>query len=390
MARISKRIVDAAAPTDKDYFIWDDSLPAFAVRVWPSGRKVYVVHYRANGRLRRYTLGTHGSSMTAEKARAEAIKVLAKVKDGEDPANERVENRKALTMKQFGKLFLDKHVDVHLKPTTRAEYRRSVELFITPKFGARKVIDITRADIAEFHHEMRDTPYQANRTLGVISKMFSLADLWEVRKDGVNPCRGVKRYKEDKKERFLTADEYKRLGKVLDSYSGEPEAVYAIRLLMLTGCRLSEIQTLKWSYVSMKQSELHLPDSKTGAKVIQLGQAAVDMLKTIPKLKDNPYVITGKVEGQHLTDLQRPWRRIRKLAGLEDVRIHDLRHSFASDALEMGEDLTMIGKMLGHTDIKTTARYAHLKKSPVKNATDNVAARIAASLAASEDLEPAA
>lgn len=389
MARISKRIVDAAAPSDKDYFVWDDSLPAFAVRVWPSGRKVYVVHYRANGRLRRFTIGTHGSSMTAEKARAEAIKILARVKDGEDPASERVENRKALTMKQFGKLFLEKHVDVHLKPTTRAEYRRSVELFINPKFGARKVIDITRADIAEFHHEMRDTPYQANRTLGVLSKMFSLADLWEVRKDGINPCRGVKRYKEEKKERYLTEEEYRRLGEALDGYSGEPEAVHAIRLLMLTGCRLSEIQTLKWSYVALKQGELHLPDSKTGAKVIQLGQAAVDVLKRIPKLDGNPYVITGKVEGQHLTDLQRPWRRIRKIAGLQDVRIHDLRHSFASDALEMGEDLTMIGKMLGHTDIKTTARYAHLKKSPVKNATNNVAARIAASLSRVEDLEPA-
>lgn len=385
MARISKRVVMAAQPAEKDYFVWDDAVPAFAIRVWPSGRKVYVLHYRTGGRMRRYTIGQHGP-WTADAAREEAIKTLARVHHGENPADERQEERKVPTVKQFGKMFMERHVEVHLKPTTQAEYRRSVDLFIVPKLGARRMTDITRADVAAFHHEFRHIPYQANRTLGVLSKMFSLADLWEIRADGINPCRGVRRYKEEKRERFLTQEEYLRLGRALDEAKDEPEATNALQLLALTGCRLSEIQKLKWEHVFLPERELRLPDSKSGAKIVQLGQAAVEVLDAIPRIEGNPYVITGRKEGGYLTDVQKPWRRIRAAAGLEGLRIHDLRHSFASDALELGEDLTMIGRMLGHSDIKTTARYAHLKKTPVKTATDKVSGRIASAL--QPDLAP--
>ncbi|MFT9089924.1 MAG: tyrosine-type recombinase/integrase [Gluconacetobacter sp.] len=381
MPKITKRAVTAADPAAKDYFVWDDNIPAFGVRVWPSGRKVYVIHYRAGGRMRRYTIGQHGSPWTADLAREEAIKVLARVHDGENPADIRAEERRSMRIKEFGKRFLEEYVDVHLKPTTRAEYRRSVELFIIPKFGSWRVADIARADVADFHGEQRHIPYQANRTLGVLSKMFSLADLWGVRADGLNPCRGVRRYKEEKRERYLTGEEYARLGATLDETEDMPEAVWAIRLLVLTGCRLREIQTLQWVHVVFDQSELRLPDSKTGAKIVQIGQAAVTVLKSIPRLADNPYVIAGRKKGGYLTDLQKPWRRIRKAAGLDGVRIHDLRHSFASDALEMGADLTMIGRMLGHSDIKTTSRYAHLKRESVRLSTDKVAERISTVLA---------
>ncbi|WP_456304855.1 tyrosine-type recombinase/integrase [Acetobacter oryzifermentans] len=237
-----------------------------------------------------------------------------------------------------------------------------------------------QADVSEFHADMRQIPYQANRTLGVLSKMFSLADLWGIRTDGLNPCRGVQRYKEEKRERYLTQEEYARLGATLDETKDMPEAVWAIRLLVLTGCRLREIQTLQWSHIFFDQSELRLPDSKTGAKIVQIGQAAINIIKSVPRLEDNPYVIAGRKKGGYLTDLQKPWRRIRKAAGLEDVRIHDLRHSFASDALEMGADLTMIGRMLGHSDIKTTARYAHLKRENVRLSTNLVSEKISAAL----------
>lgn len=381
MTHINKRIVTAAAKMATEYFIWDDMIPAFGLRVWPSGRKVYVIHYRSGGRMRRYTIGQHGSPWTADKARDEAIKILARVKNGEDPADERTEQRKAPTVKQFGALFLERYVDVHLKPRTQDEYRRSVELFITKKLGARRMSDLTRAQIVSFHHDYRDIPYQANRTLGVLSKMFSLAILWGIRADGLNPCRGVKRYKEEKRERYLSPDEHKRLGIALAQASDVPEAANAIRLLALTGCRLSEIQKLRWEHVFLNARELRLPDSKSGAKIVQLGDATVAVLKSIERIADNPYVVTGEKKGAHLTDLQKPWRRIRKLAGLEDVRIHDLRHSFASDALELGEDLVMIGRMLGHKDIKSTMRYAHLKRDPVKVATNKVADKISLALA---------
>ncbi|MFT8558820.1 MAG: site-specific integrase [Acetobacter sp.] len=219
--------------------------------------------------------------------------------------------------------------------------------------------------------------------------MFSLAILWGVRTDNVNPCRGVKRYKEQKRERYLAAEEHQRLGKALDdARSAMPETVNAFQLLLLTGCRLREIHLLKWEYVFLDEGIIRLPDSKNGARTVQLGESAVDLLKRIPMIAGNPYVITGRKDGGHLTDLEKPWRRIRKEAGLTDVRIHDLRHSFASDALELDEDLIMIGKLLGHRDLKSTARYAHLKKEPIQRAVKGIDLKISAALAASSVTSP--
>lgn len=379
MAKITKRSVDAAAPRAREFFLWDDELKGFGLRVYPSGRKMYLAQFRAGGRLRRVNIGLHGA-LTAELARTEAMKHLSAVRLGADPAGERDRRKASPTMKEFGQRFLDEHVALHCKPTTQSEYKRSVELFINPKLGTHRIIDVTRPDVVELHHAMKETPYQANRTLGVLSVMFTIADTWGVRTDGINPCWKVKRYREQKRERYLTSDELARLGKVLREADSEVEAANCIRLLLLTGCRLSEIQKLKWAYVDLKNGALRLPDSKTGAKLVTIGKAAIDVLKAIPKIENNPYVITGQVEGQHLTDMQRPWRRLRKRAGLNDVRIHDLRHSFASDALQLGEDLPMIGKLLGHTQIQTTARYAHLKIDPIKLAADKVADAIARAL----------
>lgn len=383
MPRLSKRIIATLQPAEKDYIVWDDQVAGFALRVWPSGRMSYVVHYRSNGRFRRYTIGHHGP-WTADKARDEAIKILARVKDGSDPNVERSEERTSPTVSQFCKTFIERHVKAHLKPTTQAEYKRAIDLFITKKIGSRKMAAVTRSDVVAFHHAYRHIPYQANRTLGVLSKMFSLAILWGVRTDNVNPCRGIKRYKEQKRERYLTTEEHQRLGKALDAArSAMPEAVNAIRLLLLTGCRLREIQRLKWEYVYLDERVIRLPDTKNGARTVQLGDSATELLEGIVHVAGNPYVITGRKAGGHLTDLEKPWRRIRKEAGLDDVRLHDLRHSFASDALELGEDLIMIGKLLGHRDLKSTARYAHLKKEPIQRAVKGIDLKISAALAAS-------
>lgn len=379
MARITKRSVDAAAPTDREFFLWDDELKGFGLRVYPSGRKMYLAQFRAGGRLRRVNIGLHGA-VTPDLARTEAMKHLSQVRLGANPAGERDRRKASPTMKEFGKRFLEEHVASHCKPTTQAEYKRSVELFINPKLGSHRIIDITRADIVEMHQAMKATPYQANRTLGVLSIMFTVAHTWDVRTDGVNPCWKVKRYKEAKRERYLTPDELARLGKVLRETNAEREAAHCILLLVLTGCRLGEIQKLKWDYVDLDAGLLRLPDSKSGAKIVAIGQAVVETLKTIPKVKNNPYVITGTIEGQHLTDMQKPWRRLRKRAGLDGLRIHDLRHSFASDALQLGEDLTMIGRLLGHTQVQTTARYAHLKTGPIKAAANKVSDAIALAL----------
>ena len=376
MPRITKRTVDAIKPHDRERVVWDDDLKGFGVRVHPSGRKVYIVKTRYQGRIIKMTIGPH-DAVSATYARVRAAEIITDARAGKNPKGRR---SSAPTMRALGERFLKEYVPNHCKPSTAAEYRRSVEHFINPRIGKLRVPDVQRSNIAALHYDLRETPYQANRTLGVLSKMFNLAELWELRPDGTNPCRHVKRFKEDKRERFLSDAEYRRLGSALreieQNGSETASAIAAIRLLMLTGCRLSEIQKLRWEHVDLETGELRLPDTKTGAKVVHLGEPAIAVLRDIQRQDDNPWVIAGRKEGGHLTDLQHPWRRIRARAGLDDVRIHDLRHSFASGGLLVGEGLPMIGKLLGHTQVQTTARYAHFANDPVKSAANRIAARI--------------
>ena len=377
MPKITKRTVDALKPHERERVVWDDDLKGFGVRVHPSGRKVFIVKTRYRGRIIKMTIGPHGA-VSPTYARVRAAEIITDARAGKNPAGRR---SGAPTMRALGKRFLENYVPVHCKPSTAEEYRRSVKLFIDPKIGKLRVPDVQRSDIAALHHEMRETPYQANRTLGVLSKIFNLAELWELRPDGSNPCRHVKRFKEKNRERFLSDEEYRRLGATLRDIEADSSetaaAIAAIRLLMLTGCRLSEIQKLRWEHVDLNAGELRLPDTKTGAKVVHLGDPAIAVLRGIQRQDDNPWVIAGRKPGSHLTDLQHPWRRIRARAGLDDVRIHDLRHSFASGGLLVGEGLPMIGKLLGHTQVQTTARYAHLANDPVKSAANRIASRIA-------------
>ena len=212
--------------------------------------------------------------LVSAKARIKAHQIISEAKAGNDPVKEMDQTRKSPTMKELGERFLKDYVALRCKPTTQYEYRRSVELFINPRIGTRKASDIERKDIAELHHNMREVPYQANRTLGVLSKMFNLAEVWGLRPDHSNPCLHVKKFPEKKRERFLSPEEYAALGKTLNEIeidgSETRSAIHAIRLLMLTGCRLGEIMTLKWDYVDMRAREFCLPDSKTGAKIVHL------------------------------------------------------------------------------------------------------------------------
>ena len=376
--RISKRSVDAVKAGGTDTVYWDGELTGFGLRVRRSGRKSYVVQTRIAGKLCWFTIGPHGP-LNPDQARARALEILASAKKGIDPRDADARREAEPSMADLGRRFLEEYVPVHCKPSTQEEYRRSVRLFVDPVIGELRVPEVQRKDIAALHHGLRDKPYQANRTLGVLSKMFSLAEVWGWRPDGSNPCRHVKRYKEHKRERFLSPEETERLGQILREAEEEmPSAVAAFRLLLLTGCRMSEIRDLRWEYV--KDDCIELPDAKTGGRVVPLGPEARAVLSAIPRDEDNPWVIAGRLPGSHLTDLQRPWRRIRKQAGLEDVRIHDLRHSFASRALALGESLTMIGKLLGHTQVQTTARYAHLARDSIQTAAARITESIGGNL----------
>lgn len=377
MPHLTKRSVEALPVKDRDYIVFDDEVSGFGVRILPSGKKSYLVQYRSGGRTRRIAIGRHGT-VTADQARTRAKELLGAVAGGGNPAEDISRHRQAPTVAIVAERFFREHVLERCKLSTQREYRRAIDLFIGPAIGPFKVVDVTRADIAQLHHKLRDRPYQANRVLGVLSKMFNLAEIWCLRPDGSNPCRHVHKYPERKRERFLSVAELTRLGNVLNEVetdgSESPHVVSAFRLFILTGCRLTKIQTLKWDYVV--PGYLALPDSKTGARRIPLPPAAEDVFRLLPRAEGNPYVILGNVDGQHITDLQRPWRRIRKRAGLEDVRIHDLRHTYASQALAQGLDLTMVGKLLGHTQIQTTMRYAHLADDSVHQAARQVSSQL--------------
>jgi integrase len=363
-AKITKRTVDQLSPGSRDVLLWDTEVKGFGVRCRASGAKHYVLKMRVGGRQRWITIGRHGSPWTPDSARRGALRLLGLRAAGQDPATERDRQKGAVTIAELGARFLAEYVPQHCKPRTAEEYQRAVDQFISPVLGRHRITDLTRADVAQLHHHLRDRPCQANRSLAVLSKMMNLAEAWGLRLDGSNPVRHVKKYREQKRERYLSKEELHRLGAVLADAQTKavesPFAIAAVGLLVLTGARLTEILTLRWQYVDLANQVLRLPNSKTGAKLIYLNGAAINLLRTMPRMDGNPYVIAGKKPGARLINLQKPWRRIRAKANLDDVRIHDLRHSFASVAAGVGMSLPIIGKLLGHSQPVTTARYAHL------------------------------
>lgn len=377
--RITKSAVDRLVPGQT---LRDDALKGFGVRRQQNAAS-YFLQKNVHGRVRWFTIGPHGSPWTPDSARKEAWSILVSLNDGIDPTKLKQLERDKPVLQDVTKQFMATH-GPKLKPRSREEYQRLIDLHINPTFGNKLIADITRGDIAKFHASMADTPSAANFALAVLSKLMRWCEDCGYRPEQSNPCRGVIKYRQNSLERYLTSDEFAKLGKVLDHLERENgEDLYvlaAIRLLLLTGARLNEILTLRWTFVDVERQVLRLPDSKTGQKTIRLGVPAIKLLKALPRVNSNPYVIVGKLTGAHLINLQKPWRRIRDLAGIPDVRIHDLRHTFASQAAANGASLPMIGKLLGHSQVQTTARYTHLADDPLAALNDKVADRIALAL----------
>jgi integrase len=377
--KITKRAVDDVAPSASDQFVWDTELKGFGLKVTPAGNKVYILQYRTGGRgspTKRVTIGRHGA-LTPDQARSEATRLAGAVAAGNDPAAVRAVQRGAPTVADLAARFLSEHVATKTKQRTGIEYRRLIDKVILPAIGNQRVRDVKRADIARLHHARRAAPYEANRMLAVLSKMFSLAEKWGERADGSNPCRHVEKYGERKRERMLSAEEFSRLGDALARSDRSPYVIAAIKLLVFTGARLREILGLRWEWIDFERGEARLPDSKSGAKTLHLPPPALAVLAELPRVEGNPHIIVGNVNGRALVNLEKPWRAIRKDAGLDDVRLHDLRHAFAAVAASSGMGLPIIGKMLGHTQAATTHRYAHIAADPVKAAAAAVAGKIA-------------
>ena len=383
MAKLIKRTVDAAPIKERDYVLWDDALPRFGLRVRSSGTKTYVVQYRAKGRTRHVTVGRHGV-LTPDQARRAALTLLAEVERGGDPSRERAAARRASTVAELCDRYLEEHARVRKKPRSVTEDERLIESFILKAIGPRKIREVERADIYRIRKKLSGTPYQANRVLSLLSKMFNLAERWNLRPDGTNPVRHVERFTERKRDRFLSEEEMAHLGTALDELGRQGRvseaAVAAIRLLIFTGCRVAEILTLRWENVDFDGRRLRLTDSKTGPKVVPLNTPALEVLANLDRCA-GPWVVVGRKAGAPLVNLARPWQRLCEKADLEDVRLHDLRHSFASVGAGSGQTLLVIGALLGHTQSATTQRYAHLSDDPIRAASEAIGSRIAAAMA---------
>lgn len=421
--RITKRVVDAIKADGSDFYIFDTDLTGFGIRVRPTGGMTYIARYRAgSGRgapVRRVTIAKVGK-VTPEQARERARDILADVVKGQDPAKAKAETKKALTFAQLAAAFLV-HVQAKKKPNTYSQYAHMLNAYAIPELGTRKAAAVDAADVASLHLKLEGKKTTANRVRDVISSMYG----WGVKYKHLpakfeNPAFGIEKYGEAKRERFLSRDEMQRLGAAIreaetDGIPWEPDpnkktkhapkannrrvkidpsVAAALRLFILTGARLREILHLTWSMVDLERGLLLLPDSKTGEKTIILNAPAQLILSELPrvsrfvipgkgrKTKDGTFVDTAR------SDLKRPWGAVRKRAGLLSdndnprlrVRIHDLRHTHASVGVGSNLGLPIVGKLLGHTQARTTERYAHLEADPLKRASDAIGAAIASAM----------
>ena len=387
MAKLKRRMISYRTvenlPVGRDTVYWDRVLSGFGVRVYATGSKIYVVQTRAGGRSRRVTIGRHGV-VTADQARRRAALIIARLKSGEPALAAPTLKGNGLTVAELAERYLREHVKVRCKPSTARRVRATLRTHLLPEFGDCPIEALEPEKVWALRNRLHDTPAAANHAVNTLSAMLGMAESWGLVPEGNNPCPQVARYKIRGRERFLTQAEFSRLGRVLSEAEARSEVsshgAAAIRLLMLTGCRRGEILRLRWDEVDLERRELRLRDSKTGPRTVPLSGPAARVLADRPRVPGTPWVIPGGVAGRHLTTIDGPWNRVRARAGLEDVRLHDLRHSFASRALALGESLPVIGKLLGHSEVQTTARYAHLAEDSVMES----AARIAASIG--EDL----
>ena len=410
--RISKRVVDSLRPRASEYTIWDTDVPGFGIRVRPNGAMSYIAVYRSgHGRkapVRKLTLSSVGR-VTPDEARGLARKAIGAVAHGRDPAAEKTASRRSMTVSELAEAFLTEHVLPKRKVTTVAGYVNAIRGHLVPELGTLKADQLTRAAVAKLHLRLQDRPFTANYVLAVVSSMYGFGQRRGYVPEGCNPADRLERYQEQARERFLTSAELTRLGEALREaetvglpwnvddtkptakHAPKPEnrrrvfgwsAVAAVRLLLLTGCRLREVLNLQWAHVDFQRGMLFLADSKTGRKPVVLNGPALAVLESLPRL--GTHVLPGNDPDRPRHDLQKIWAAVTRQAQLEGVRIHDLRHTFASFGASGGFGLPIVGRLLGHTQAATTARYAHLDTDPVRRASDQIASSIQAALAGSE------
>lgn len=324
----------------------------------------YFVSTRINGKKTWLTIGKHGSPWTVETARDHARDLLHDARKGIVPVKPTAAvTPTGLAFEDAFNMYIASRAG-HNKPRTITEYKRIITVNVFPILGSRDIASISKADIKKIHRDFVATPASANHILAVLKTFFYWLEGENLRPQHSNPCTRLKKYRSNNRARFLTIDDITRLADAMrvSLTTGEASTVQisAILLLMFTGARRTEIFTLKRCYVDRHRKLAHLPDSKTGAKVIHLNAPAMTILNNLPEWPNNPYYLVGRKTGGCITEIKKPWDKIRKRAKLEGFRLHDFRHSFASFAADGGADARAIGKLLGHASIETTKLYIHL------------------------------
>lgn len=360
--------------------VWDRDLTGFGVRITAAGKVAFVLRYVLNGRQRSYTIGKH-PDLSPGAARERATALRGRVAGGQDPLEARRDAREAPTVNELCDDYLDRHARPKKRPKSVKGDEQLIRTYIRPKLGSRKVAAIGRRDVDELHQSLKTHPYQANRLLALVCKMFNLAVAWGWRSD--NPAKGIGRFAEDRRQRWLSADELQALAKALAIYPDKRVAA-AVLLLILTGARRGEVLNATWDqfdlaraiwtkpshHTKQKKTE-HVPLSAPAlALVSELKQSAIKSLDSDKALEDFPYLFPGDAEGKPLQDIKKAWASFCETAALEGVRLHDLRHTYASHLVSTGHSLPLIGRLLGHTQPATTQRYAHLADDPLRKATE--------------------
>lgn len=371
--KFTKRFVESITPHEmNELLLWDSELKGFGVRVFPTGRRTYFVQYRNQfGSTRRKKIGVHGH-ITADQAREEAKKLLGDVAKGADPSRDHQNDKQKPTFEKLATEYLEFSIKENKAAKTLKEERRMLNTILLKRFGFKKLDEITTYEIQQLHHERRDTLYVANRIRSLLNRMFNLAIQWKWMT--MNPVMGVKQYQEKKRDRWLDDTEVERLFAVLETYHNQSVA-NIVRLLILTGARYTEVVSATWNQFDLEKGTWTKPDHSTKQKQmhhIPLSLQVIEILKQM-NTKANPeshFLFPGKIPGQHIKEIKKAWYTIRKRADLPKLRIHDLRHTYASHLVSSGLSLSIVGKLLGHTQAATTQRYAHLADASLRQATE--------------------
>ncbi len=378
--KLSKSRVDKLAPHSKDYIVWDESLPNFGIRVKPSGVKSYLVQYRnrETGRSRRKTLGQHGPLLSFNEAKERAKLLLSEVVKGNDPVQEGQDRRIAPNVTALAKLYITEHAIPKKRPKSVHADQAMIARFILPALGQMKVASVGVQDIQKLHNNLKSTPYQANRVLSLLSKMYSLAIQWKLSAE--NPVIGIEKFHEEKRYRWLSEDELLRLLSALDKHQNQI-AADAICLQLMTGSRIGEVLSSQWEDFDLDSGVWTKPSHHTKQKRtehIPLSEGAIDLLMNRSKSDTNvsDFVFPSRLSNQPLKDLKKFWKQILLEAKIDDYRMHDNRHTHASHLVSSGVSLAVVGRLLGHTNPSTTARYAHLADQPLRDAANIISAKI--------------